>query len=237
MLIESLRYPLKGADWLKTIVIGGILGLLSVLIVPILLVDGYFVRELRSVIGGEVEPPRFGEWGDLLVDGVKAFVITLLYALIPFVIFLLAGGAFVLMIPLSTGVIPTMDSINAILNPLGVGVAGILAVLVYYLIPAALANFSVNGSIRSGFEIGSLRKMVFSGTYLVAWLIALGILVVFGAITSALNLTVIGAILTPFVAFYAAMAAMYLYGTAYRRTIGTGTEYYAEPAPEAPTGV
>lgn len=237
MAVDSIRYPLRGSDWLKTIVIGGILGLLSALIVPAILVSGYLIREMRHVIGGDTEPPEFSEWGDMFVEGVKAVVIGVIYAIVPAVAFFIAGGGFILMAPLDPGVPFTMGGLDTLVNPGLMAVAGILGVLMAYLLPAALANFSVHGSIGSGFDYENISRLVLTGDYLLAWLIALGIGIVLGAISTALNLTVIGAILVPFLAFYTSMVVYYLYGNAYRRVIGPGDDYYAKPPAEAPARV
>lgn len=234
MAVDSLRYPLRGSDWLKTIAIGGVLGILSAFIVPAILVSGYLIREMRGVIGGETEPPKFGSWGDMFVEGVKAIVIGLIYAAVPFIMFLIAGGVFVLSAPFQTGQMLSPASVNALLNPLGTAFAGLLALIVAYLLPAALANFSVHGSVRSGFEYGNISRLVLSGDYLFAWLIALAIGFVLGAISAGLNLTIVGAVLVPFLTFYTSMVVYYLYGNAYRKVIGPGEDYYAKPAPEAP---
>lgn len=94
MLGEALSYPKSGDDWLKTVLIGGVLYLVGGFIfITLLPVFGYFVRVLRSAANDGHEAPVFDEWGDLFVDGVKVLIIQFAYTLVPFV--LLFAGLFV----------------------------------------------------------------------------------------------------------------------------------------------
>ena len=81
MISESLNYLRNGEDWVKTVLIGGVLGLLSVLIVPTFLVIGYLLRVVRATMKGDEEPPVFDDWGEMAIDGVKGFAIAFVYAL------------------------------------------------------------------------------------------------------------------------------------------------------------
>ncbi|ELK50823.1 hypothetical protein D320_16325, partial [Haloferax sp. BAB-2207] len=86
MISESLNYLRNGEDWVKTVLIGGVLGLLSVLIVPTFLVIGYLLRVVRATMKGDEEPPVFDDWGEMAIDGVKGFAIAFVYALVPAII-------------------------------------------------------------------------------------------------------------------------------------------------------
>ena len=66
MLEDGLSYPIRG-DWIGRIVIGGILGLLTVLVIPAFLVVGYLVRVLEETVAGDEVPPEFTDWGGLLI--------------------------------------------------------------------------------------------------------------------------------------------------------------------------
>lgn len=77
-----VTYPMQSDEWIKTVLIGGVLTLLAALIVPAFLLYGYLLRVLRAGIAEDEEPPVFDEWGRLLREGVVAFVIVILYQLI-----------------------------------------------------------------------------------------------------------------------------------------------------------
>lgn len=233
VLNEALGYPTEGESWMKRLLIGGVLVFLGVLIVPALLVYGYLVRELRYVISGEAEPPAFNDWGELLVDGVKGFVVVLVYLIVPLAILGLSGGFRLFgstMAPGSPGITVGQTS------PFGMALFGIASLVAYYLVPAAVANLSVNGSVSSGFRLGYLSELLTSGTYVTAWLLALAASLVLGAVTAVLNATVVGAVLVPFLSFYVLVAVSHVFGEAYREVLGPGGGYLAGPAPES-TGV
>ncbi|MFB6186438.1 MAG: DUF4013 domain-containing protein, partial [Halobacteriaceae archaeon] len=60
MIAETLEYPLRGEDTLKTFLIGSILLLFSFIpIIPTVLLLGYFIRVLR---GESDQPPMFDKW-------------------------------------------------------------------------------------------------------------------------------------------------------------------------------
>ncbi len=78
---DALTYPMEDDDWTVTVLIGGGLSLLSFLIVPAILVYGYLVQAIRKRADGATQPPGFEDWGELLVDGVKAWLIGIEYML------------------------------------------------------------------------------------------------------------------------------------------------------------
>ncbi|MEF8856843.1 MAG: DUF4013 domain-containing protein, partial [Haloplanus sp.] len=87
-----VTYPTNSDDWIKTVLIGGALTLLSILIIPAFLVYGYVLRGLRAGMADEKEPPVFDDWGTLLKEGVIAFVVVLVYQLIPLIVMTVTVG-------------------------------------------------------------------------------------------------------------------------------------------------
>lgn len=80
LLSDTIRYPLSDEKKLITL---GLLLIISFLIVPWLLALGYVFRALKAPIAGSNELPDFEQWGEMLVDGLKVFVVQLSYFLIP----------------------------------------------------------------------------------------------------------------------------------------------------------
>jgi len=215
MLGDAISYPRQGDDWLKTVLIGGVLSLLGFLVVPLFLVTGYLVRVLRSAAYDEAEPPVFDEWGDLLVDGLKAFVIGLVYVGIPLA--LLFAGAFAL----GVGGALVGGSAGA-----GLGIAGLLFALVMgvitivagYAVPAATANFACNDDFGAAFAFGDVVEVVIDGDYFAAWVLALVIGIVGGVIGNLLAFVIVGI----FVLFYVQVSVYYLFGRGYGKARGLG---------------
>ncbi len=89
IISESIRYPTS--DWGKVLILGVII-IISFLIVPIFLVYGYLFRILKATLAGLNELPEFDELGEMFVDGLKVFVVGIVYA-IPVIIIALIVGA------------------------------------------------------------------------------------------------------------------------------------------------
>lgn len=211
MIEEAINYPRDGDDALTTILIGGVLGLLSVLVVPVFLLLGFSVRVLRSVEAGEETPPTFGDWGELLVDGLKAFAIAFVYAIVPLIVLAAtAGGTIVAAV--SGDVTP-----GAVAGALvGFLLAGLLWLLAFYVIPAAVASFASEGRVGAAFDTAVLRRVLLDGRYATAWLVAFAFFVVAGVVVGILSVVPpLGFVVGAFLDFYVAVAAAYLYGHAF----------------------
>lgn len=213
MLSEALEYPRNSDDWLKTILIGGVLSLFSWLLVPAILVAGYIVRVLRSAMAGEETPPVFDDWGDLLGDGLRATVIGLVYGLIPALVFAVVavfGGL------LASGNSNLLAGLGGLTILLGGLVALVLGLAAAYVLPAALANFAETGRMGAGFSWSTLRPVLFNGAYATAWVTGFAIILVAGIVSGILNIVpLLGAVVGAFVGFFAAVAAYYVIGTAW----------------------
>ena len=194
MLGDALSYPSNSDDWLKTILIGGILMVASVLIIPAFLLQGYFVRVLRSAARGEDTPPSFEDWEGMLVDGFKLFGIAIAYSL------------FAIILPVIVVGIGAMIS-----DILGV-ILGLLAIVfmfaVSYLIPAAQTNFALTGKFGAAFEIKQVTDAAFTSQYFVAILLAMVVGGILGFISALLSFIVVGL----FFLVYTQMVIYYLYG-------------------------
>ena len=82
MFNESIRYLKDSDDAATTVLVGGLLVIFGFLIIPAIVVEGYMIRVLRRVSEGDTEAPKFDEWTELFVDGLKALVIAFVYLLI-----------------------------------------------------------------------------------------------------------------------------------------------------------
>jgi len=216
MLEDGLSYPVNGDGALGRIVIGGLLGLGSFLIFPVFLLMGYLVWVLDGAARGREEPPAFENWGEMLVDGLKATAVSVVYGIAPFAfvflsIFVIAGSG-------ASG----SDTAAGILG--GIGVIGILVSILamfvlYYLIPAALTNMAIEDSFGAAFDFGTIKQAVLSVDYLVAWLIPFLLAAVMNVIVFGLALTIVGLVVVPFLQFYVQVAAFYMFGVAFGKTV------------------
>ncbi len=69
---KCFTFAVEDPDWVKKILFGGLFALLSVLIVGIFFVSGYWVRFLRRVVAGDPRPlPEWDDLGGIFNDGLK----------------------------------------------------------------------------------------------------------------------------------------------------------------------
>ena len=222
MFEDGLSYPARG-DWLGRTVIGGLLFAFSFLIIPAILVTGYLIDALERTVAGDEEPPAFADWGDLFVRGLVGTAIGIVYSVVPLVVF--GGVAFVLF-----GVIGVAggagDAGGAVA---GLGVVALLLLgllfipvvfLIYYLVPAALTNYAIEGEIGAAFDFETIKPILLSSEYLVAVLLPLVVAVLLWIATSILSVTIVGLLLVPFLQFYGQLAVFRMFGSAFRTVSG-----------------
>lgn len=208
MISESINYLRESDDWVRTFLIGGVLSLLSVLVLPAFVLVGYSLRVVRAVVAGE-PAPRFDDWGALLVEGFKGFVVGFAYFLLPTVVF---GFAFASVIggALSGSDVGIASAIAGAFLFVLLGV--VLTLLISYVAPVGFVRFAQSGRMGDAFAFGSFRPVLFSGTYATAWVVALGVFIAAGVVVSVLSVVpVVGTVVGLFVNFYALVAAWYLY--------------------------
>lgn len=230
MLSEALEFPRRGEDWLQTVLIGGVLSLLSFLIVPGIIVNGYLLRVLRAGIDGDETPPTFGDWADLLVDGILVWVVQLIFVGVPMFLLMVVVGSFAVItgVSMSTGMEPppgaamAAGGLVAVLLLLAVGLILLVAV---YLLPAALANFARTGEFTAAFHLRTVGQAALSADYLIAMVLVIVVSVILGFIGSLLTIILVGI----FVLFYLQMVIYHLFGQGFAAGLGL------EPADVATT--
>ncbi|WP_416841148.1 DUF4013 domain-containing protein [Haloferax sp. DFSO52] len=222
MLSDALQFVKRSDDWVATTVIGGVLALLFFLIVPLFILQGYFVRAMRTAAEGEDAAPSFTDWGGLLVDGLKLFAVTLVWslvAIIPTTIFavLFAVGTFsVTQVTTQPGAVPAQPDPGLNIGLLlltavgGLLVFG-LSLLVAYFVPAAGANFALEGRFSAGFDVRTIFSGAFTSEYAIAWLLAIVVSAVLGTIGSFLSIILVGV----FILFYVQVTTYYLWARGY----------------------
>lgn len=162
MLSDALSYPQSGDGW-RSVLIGGLLTFFSWLLLPAFLVWGYYVRVLRGAALEKENAPRFEDWGDLLIDGFKSFLIFLGYVFLPF----LLVGVF-LFSAVSVG-----GEDSGIVLFLLVGLVGTVFLLgMFYLFPVAVTAFALTDRLGAAFELRSIVESAFTGDYAIGVLLA-----------------------------------------------------------------
>lgn len=146
------------ANWLVKILIGGLMILLGFLIIPILFVSGYLIDVIARAARGENGLPEWADWGGLLVRGLLAFVIQVVYALPA----LLLGCCMAAVATIfGQGSTPNTSNdtagfvmlcLSCILVPLGLIIA--------FVTPAALIRFATEGDISAAFDFNAVLALI-----------------------------------------------------------------------------
>jgi hypothetical protein len=213
MFEDALRYPYDEGAGLRALAIGGLLTLLSVLVLPAVLVSGYTLRVLRDVDAGEEHLPAFEDWGAMLVDGLKAIAVAVVYVAVPAV--LVTVAALSLLLPLTETPPQWLVVIAGIVTLLSVPVT----LFAVYALPAGLVTLARTGRMGAAFDRRELWPALNSGSYFVAWLLAIVVSILAGFLTGAVvATTIVGAVVVAFVGFYATLVGAYLYARGVRES-------------------
>lgn len=204
---------MESDEWIPTVLIGGVLSLLSFLVVPIFLVSGYVVRTIRANLDDEPEPPTFGDWGDLLVDGLKATVIGFIYMLVPFVVMSVTIGGAVLAMA-TGGDAGAVAGIGGMM--VGMLLSFLLFVLFGYLSAVAVVNFARVGTLGAGFDLGVIKDVGFDTDFVVPYLLSIA---VFVAVNLVNVIPFVGSLVAVFASFYAAIVAANLWADGFTQAL------------------
>ena len=218
---DALTYPLEDDNWTVTVLIGGVLSLLSFLVVPAILVYGYLVQAVRERADGATQSPAFEDWGELFVDGLKAWVIGIAYMLVPLVVFgVTVGGS---LFAMATG---TRAGAGAGLAGLlgGLAVSFVLSLVFGYVATAAIIHFACTGEFGAGFDFGTLRELIMSTEYATPWLVSIALFVAANVAVNLLNVvpfigSLIAVVLSPFASFYVLVVATDLWAGGYNAAL------------------
>jgi len=167
---QAFSFPFQDSEWFKKIAITGLISLIP--IVGQFYLYGWMLDILRRVINKETPTlPAEVDFGGYIGKGFQGFVVAFVYA-IPLIVFTLPIS---LITPI--GAMLEMDSdmlatVSLIVSICCGGLSFIYGILMSLILPAALANFVVHGTIGAGFrfsEVFGLLKAA-PGAYVVALL-------------------------------------------------------------------
>jgi len=161
-LQEDLKYPFNEEGWYWNIGLGMLFEYLTFLLLPVFFLAGYYVRVMRQTAAGEEEPPEFGNYGSLTIDGIKVFCILFAYLLIPIIV---AWSTYIpSLIALLQG---EPGALSGIL--VGMLLSFSLTLLFAYGGIAGLVNFAHTGAMRSAFS-PSLLGVITTWAWFKAWI-------------------------------------------------------------------
>jgi len=209
MIGDAISFPRQNDEWLTTLLIGALLSIFSFLIIPGLILQGFLLRVARAGANDAAEPPTFGDWIELLVDGVKAFVVAFVYGIVPAMLFVAA---------MSVLVGGTVFSIASGNEGAAAGFGVLIAVVVLVMIPvflligyltvAAQVRLAVTGDLGAAFQIRTVSRIAFNADFFVGFLLAVVVGIALSILGSILVIVLVGLLIL----FYAQISMYYLFG-------------------------
>jgi hypothetical protein len=165
VMTDSLKYP--SSNWKKVLILG-VMILFSFLIIPLFIALGYFVRILKASLAGLEDLPEFDEWVDMIVDGIKVFLVGIIYSLPAIVITavsMIAIWGSLSSIAAMQGMGTTVSPTTALGMFTGIGLVGILIAILYMLIITpilyvAIANMAYNEELGSAFRFSEIFGLI-----------------------------------------------------------------------------
>jgi len=216
MIEDAVKYPFRGENGLKRMLIGGLLTLFGViLLLPLIPVMGYSIRVGAATAEGHDEPVEFEDWGGLFVDGLVGIFVGFVYGVIPIAIYMILlftvvglGGA-------------TGSEAGVGIGLAGAAIATVLFIPIFILlsltIPAAQINYRRSGSITAAFDVGTIKRVVLTSDYIIAILIAVALSFAYGIVAQIALITLVG---WAFVYFAQYVTVFRIYGSGFRDAIG-----------------
>ena len=194
-LRDVLQFPFHSSEWKRRFLIGVGLSLASMVIpiVPLIFVSGYRFRVLRRAVQGKKpELPPWDNWGELARDGLRMWLVGLVY-LLPGILVILGGialyfGASVAYPLMMIGqsmhtsspemLVPLMMMISMVIMMVAMAVAGALSLLGGIPLPMARAHVAAQDQVAAAFRVKEwgaiLRGNVMS--YFIGWVVVIGLL-------------------------------------------------------------
>jgi len=224
MLEEALSYPRDDEDLTRPFLIGSLI-LFSSFIVGLTIIPlyGYLLEVLDRGRTGQRGLPEFEDWETLIVDGLKVFVVNLIYTGIPSIVLSVVGGLLFFFVALAGFAVGSnggggggaLTLVIFLVFGLVALVALVLLLVATLMLPAALARMRVEDDLRAALEVRKVFAVAKNSDYIVAvvlaWLVGFGFTLVGGLLT----IVLIG---IP-ILLYGFMVVFHLYGQGYARAV------------------
>jgi hypothetical protein len=227
-LRQVLRFPFETTDGRSRYWVGAGLIFLGFIIplIPLLFVGGYFMRVLRSRTREEkLALPAWDDWGDLALDGLRQFVVTVVFLLPGFLVFF--GGQILYFVSFFGATAAASASqgnsaapVLAIFGSMGIMFLSLaLGMLLMFLgvipLPMALAHCAAKDSLGAAFQFGEWWRLLRLNAwdYFIAWVVIAGLGMILAAVLSLIYYTLVLICLIPFLMAIAGFYVLLVYGS------------------------
>jgi len=220
---KAFTFVFEDENWIIKLLLAAAILLLGlvfswVLLIPLLVagffICGYMVEITRRVIQGNPEElPEWDDWGKLFGDGLKVWVVGVVYALPIIVVGLCLGAVSGLLADSSEGLSVFVSLVLSCFNILW-------AILISIVLPAAIASYADTDDLGAAFRFGDIFALVSNNlstyliTFVMSWVASLvGSL---GALVCGIGWLVTGP--------YGLFVTGHLYGQAYLEATGQAAQ-------------
>ena len=188
---SSFSYMFQDEDWIKKILIGGVVGIIPIVNFAAI---GYMIQIIRNVRDGQALPlPEWDEFGKYFVDGLWIFLIFLVWSIPIILVACLQGIGTAVLAEASEDAANAFGVISACFSCVIV----LWALLIAAVSPAILVRYAEIGEFMAGFQFSEILNIIRAnvGNYIIVILLiwVASLIASFGVI-----LCVIGVIFTQF---------------------------------------
>lgn len=200
IISDSFKYPGSNPEHLninrKRWLIFGLLMFTTLVVIPGIFVAGYTLRVIRKTVQGDSKMPKYNEWTNMFLDGLKVILTTVVYYFIPAILVILGVGQFYLVF-YGYGMLDT-SLINWL--PLVIGVLLFIPAIILYML--ALSNMVYHNSLRAAFNIGEIIqriKIIGYGKFILWWLATMIVSAIFASAGSLIEMgsSIVGFFIVP----------------------------------------
>lgn len=210
--VAPFTFVFEDPRWIQKIVIGGLFELLAFVLIGIFFIMGYMARLTRNVAARMQYPlPEWDDLGGYFAEGVKLFVVGLIYAL---PVFVLIGGMFipVILVAMAGNGHEAANDVTGLMSGFMGCLIAPVSLLMTFWMPGALLMTIMTGEIGAAFDFGRIWRFIRGNiaNYLLAVVVYL---VARMAAGFGIMLFCIGVVFT---SFWAMLVAAHAFGQAWR---------------------
>lgn len=153
---DAFTFVFQDPDWFKKIIIPGLIGLLLPILGQMVLL-GWALKVTLNVIRNNPNPLPSMDFGADLGRGFKAWVVSLVYGIPMFILYL---PILILSIAMDNGNEQTLGVVLAIAGTCFGLLMLLYGIVMGLMLPAAYAKVAIEDSISAGLKFGEIFKMV-----------------------------------------------------------------------------
>lgn len=191
MIEKSFKKPIYSDNILETAIIGTVLTLLSILILPAFIISGFAMKVIHNESNNK-PVPKFEDFTQLFVIGVKYFGIILGYV------------GIIMILSFIMGFLGSISEIASLLFGLFILFPAYL--IYFYLLPAVMYEYSQDYKIKDAFKFKKMMNYITTLQYLkISLVLFILVPIVTFVLSFAVSITVIGILLIPAINIYQLM--------------------------------